>query len=147
MITNVTLFSVLISTESVAENCWKGISFSWRTLLGTSPSSLLRRYFDMKQGYQMVHHTALPSSACVAYRTNFNDNSDIWWGHRKQFQEHGIHWSQLGAKVQRKEFITWPSNPAFEISECSQSRLRWGDAETYGFESKSDTLCASVECT
>lgn len=42
--------------------------------------------------------------------------------------------------------ITWLSNPSFEISECIQCHLR-GHTETYGFESKSDTLCVSLKYT
>ncbi len=116
----------------------KGISFSCRTLSGTFSCEHLRRHSNIKQGCEMLHYTALPSSACVAYRMNFNDNSDIFWGHRKLIQEEGIHWSQRRAEVLCKNFITQPSDPSFEICECIQSHPR-GDAETYGAHSKSDT--------
>lgn len=105
MIMNVSLLSILLNTESVAQNCWKGISFSWRTLSGTFLREHLQHYPNIKQRCEMLHYTAIPSSACVAYRMNFNDNFDIFWGRRKLFQEDGIHWSQLGAKVQCKNVL------------------------------------------
>lgn len=40
-----------------------------------------------------------PSSACAAYKVNFNDNFDIFYGGRKLFQENEVHWSSLGVKT------------------------------------------------
>lgn len=105
MIMNVGLLSVIFSTKSVTQNHRKGISFSRMTLFGAFLSWHLRYYFNIKQGCEVVHHAALPSSACVAYRMNFNDNFDIWWGQRKLFQEDAINWSQPGAEVQNRNLL------------------------------------------
>lgn len=146
MIMNVGLLSVIFSTKSVTQNHRKGISFSRMTLFGAFLSWHLRYYFNIKQGCEVVHHAALPSSACVAYRMNFNDNFDIWWGQRKLFQEDAINWSQPGADCAKQKFITWPSDASFEISECIQSHAT-GDTETRGFRGKSNTIFASLKHT
>lgn len=139
MIMNVSLLSILLNTESVAQNCWKGISFSWRTLSGTFLREHLQHYPNIKQRYEMLHYTAIPSSACVAYRMNFNDNFDIFWGRRKLFQEDGIHWSQLGAKVQCKNVLHGLRILPLKSTECIQIHVR-GDTETHGVASRSDTV-------
>lgn len=143
MIVHVGLLSILQNTESVALNCWKGISFSWRTLLGTFLCKHLMHYPNIKQGYEMLHYITIPSSACVAYRMNFNDNFDIFSGHRKLFQEDGIHWSQLGAKVLSKNLLH--GLQILPLKCLSVSKAIWGETETYGAESKSDTVCASMK--
>lgn len=114
---NVRLFSILQNTNSAPQNCCKGILFSWRTLLGTFLSRHLRHYFKIKQGYEMVHHTALPSSACVAHRTYFNGNSDIWWGHRKPFES----MESTDPKVQSKNLLHGPQILLFKYQSVSKA--------------------------
>lgn len=99
------LQSILLDTESVAQNCWKGISLGWRTLSGTFLCRHLECQPNIRQKYETLHDAALPSSACVAYRMTFNDHFDIFWGQRKLFQVDGIHWSQLTAKVLRENLL------------------------------------------
>lgn len=121
--------SIPLNTKSVAQNCWKGISFSWRTLLGTFSREHLRQCSNIKQGYEMLHYTAIPSSACVAYRMNFNDNSDIFWGRRKLIQGDGIHWSQLRAEVLCKNLL---HGLQILLLKClSVSKAIWGDTQKH----------------
>ena len=58
-----------------------------------------------KTGYEMPHYSAPSSSACVAYKMNFNDNFDIFYRSRKVFQKDEVHWSSLGVKVQYNNLI------------------------------------------
>lgn len=120
MIINTGLLSLLLETESVAQNCWKGISLRWRTLSGTFSERASQAPLRHKTGvscsttlqplHQHVWHIEWISMTTLTFSG----------GQRKLFQEDGIHWSPLRAEERCKNLLGGLQIFAFRCVMCPQ---------------------------